>query len=316
MSLLAFEHGAGGFAGHETFAFRYTWLPKAIAGVAANPSVFGSEDALVEFGVGKNMVKSMRHWGLACGVLEEDPEVSNNRGRQLRATELGRQLFGPSGWDPFMEDPATLWLLHWQLASNPSTATTWYWVFNHLPQPEFSRAQLHSWLMGLAAQHGWGRISEASLKRDVDCFLRTYVPLRATKSVALEETLDCPLVELGLIREIGGRGNYLLMRGDQATLPDAVFAYALTTYLMDRPKRVRTEALDAIAFAPGSPGRVFALSEDGLMMRLERLTRVTRGALTFDETAGLRQVVTHREEPPLTFLHSYYAPRASRGDAA
>ena len=57
------------FSGHETFVFRYTWLKKAIDAVRVDPRVFGQDNAIVTLGVGKNMVRSIRHWGLATGVL-------------------------------------------------------------------------------------------------------------------------------------------------------------------------------------------------------------------------------------------------------
>ena len=81
MSASQVEMERGSFAGHETFPFRYTWLRKAVAATDGDGRVFRRDDAMVVFGVGKNMVRSIRHWGLACGVLEEDPEVRDNRGR-------------------------------------------------------------------------------------------------------------------------------------------------------------------------------------------------------------------------------------------
>ena len=60
------------FAGHETFTLRYGWLKKAVDAVHEDPIVFTRDDALVRLGVGKNMVRSIRHWGLATGILEED----------------------------------------------------------------------------------------------------------------------------------------------------------------------------------------------------------------------------------------------------
>lgn len=297
----------GSFAGHETFPFRYAWLRKGVQFVSDDPQGFGRDDAMVRLGVGKNMVSSIRHWSLVTGMLEEDPTTLNNRGRVLCVTGLGRQLLGPDGWDPYMEDPATLWLLHWQIASAPETATTWFWVFNHLPQPEFTRPDLMRWLMSLVSDKGWTRVSEASLKRDIDCCIRTYVPARPSKSTPVEDTLDCPLGELGLIREFGSRGTYVLSRGEQPTLPDEVFAYAVARFLAERKDSLtKTVPLDAIAFAPGAPGRVFCLTEDALLLRLERLDRCTRGDLSFDETAGLRQLLVRSLPDPHRLLTRYY----------
>jgi len=53
------------------------------------------------------------------GILEEDAEVPNNRGRLIRPSALGDLLFGPRGLDPYLEEVGTLWLIHWQLAGTP-----------------------------------------------------------------------------------------------------------------------------------------------------------------------------------------------------
>ena len=286
----------GSFTGHETFPFRYMWLRKAVEQVSQNGKTFGKDDAMVTFGVGKNMVRSIRHWGLATSMIEENPELKNNRGRVLRPSELGGQLFEETGWDPYLEDPATLWLIHWNLASTFKTATTWYWVFNRIPQLEFSKTQLVDWIAKAIHSSGGKRISGASIKRDVDCFVRTYVPSKLTeKSVSSEDTLDCPLNELALIRDFVSKGNYIIDRGEQPSLPDAVFAYALMRFIVWEGITVRTIPLDMVSFKPGSPGRVFCLSEDALLVRLERLDDVTDGALIFDDTAGLKQIMVHED---------------------
>ncbi len=306
----------GSFAGHETFPLRYAWLRKAVQHVKKDGRVFLDDDAMVRLGVGKNMVRSIRHWGLVCGVIEEDAGVPNNRGRALRPSALGHALFDNAGWDPYLEDPATLWLLHYELASVPDHATTWYLVFNHLPQPEFTKAGLLSWLLKLVQERAWGRLSPASLKRDIDVFLRTYVPARASRTVPLEDTLDSPFVELELLRELGAKGSYVIQRGDPPSLPDAVFAYGLVKFLTRNASTSHAVPLHAVAFAPGSPGRVFALTEDALMARLERIEAATDGAVVFNDTAGLRQLFVHRLPELLDVLRPSYEGRDGWGRRA
>jgi hypothetical protein len=117
----------GQFSGHETFPLRHLWLRKAFDAVEAGAprTIFSSPESIVTFGVGKNMALAIRHWALACGVIEE-------RDTRVGTTELGRNLFGGERpWDPFMEKPATAWLVQWQIAGDPKTTTTWYWAFNH-----------------------------------------------------------------------------------------------------------------------------------------------------------------------------------------
>lgn len=303
----------GSFAGHETFPFRYTWLRKAMDFIADDAEAFGREDAMVELGVGKNMVRSMRHWSLACGILEEDPA---SRGRRLKATDFGKRLLGEDGWDPYLEDQATLWILHARLSSTPEWATTWYWVFNHLHQAEFTKAELSRWLLDFAGERGWSRVAEISVRRDIDCFVRTYVASELGRKTPIEDTLECPLVELGLVREFGTRGHYIVGRGSQPTLPDELVAWRLAEMLERLEITTGTVSLEKIAYAPGSPGRIFCLSEDALVSRLERLEEVTAGAMTFDDTAGLRQVLVSRKPVAQDILSRYYhhtrSPAAAR----
>jgi hypothetical protein len=49
------------FSGHESFQCRYLWLKKGYDFVKKGGS-FNKEDAVVELGVGKNIVGAIRYW--------------------------------------------------------------------------------------------------------------------------------------------------------------------------------------------------------------------------------------------------------------
>ena len=97
------------FSGHESFVCRYAWLPKAYRAVVKNRAAFGNvEQAMVSLGVGKNMVRSIRFWVEVMGV------VTPRKDKTLEPTYFGEAVFGDGGFDPFLEDIRTLWLLHWE----------------------------------------------------------------------------------------------------------------------------------------------------------------------------------------------------------
>ena len=301
------------FAGHETFTLRYGWLKKAVDATKADHLVFTLDNALVTLGVGKNMVRSIRHWGLATGVLEEDPSIPNNRGRSIRPSALGKLIFGRGGLDPYLEDPGTLWLLHWHLTAMPEGPTTWYWAFNHCSEVEFTKDRIIHQLQNLVEQAGWSRIAPSSLQRDVDVFLRTYVPSRATRHMVLEETLDCPLAELGLIHELDGGRSYGFSRGDHPSLPIPVVCYAALQFWDHIAPQRQTLTFDEIAYRPGSPGRVFKLSEGALTDYLEGLESLTNRAIGYDVTAGLRQLYRRKPVNPIDLLRTHYTAGATHG---
>lgn len=306
------------FSGHETFPLKYGWLKKAVDALLAsnltsnNRSVFLDDDAIGRFGVGKNMVSAIRFWSEAVGVISSADEHG-----QITVTPLGYQLFASKGWDPFMESPLSAWIMHWNLAGHPNR-TTWFWAFSHLPVLSFDRDYLMSSLLAAAKEAGWQKISEPTVKRDIDCFIRSYCPkLRSAKS-SHEGDLESPLIELGLIRPTGKKDGFRMVRGAKPTLSPGVFLYALldfwNRYSSGSAARRNTLSFEAIAYEPGSPGRVFLLDEDDLIDRLSELEDVTNGALQWSETAGLKQVIRRRdvdEENIFAFIGRDYEPETS-----
>lgn len=277
------------FSGHETFPLRYGWLKKAFDRVAEtgdrheNRAACWGEDAIARFGVGKNMVASMRHWAKAVGVVEELTVNS------VRTTELGRLLFGSNGLDPYMEHPATLWLIHWQLAGREDK-TTWFWAFSHYPAVTFERDSLIKKIDRLAKDRNWSRVANLTIKNDVACFIRTYVARQPSGKTNRDDALESPLTELGLIKAVGKKDGFRFVRGPKISLGDGVFTYALMDF-WSRYSDSATLSFEVIAHAPGGPGRAFLFDENDVADRLATLNEVTDGALRWSETAGLKQVV-------------------------
>lgn len=299
------------FSGHETFPLRYGWLKKAFDEVHAteeqgeNKWVFLREDSIARFGVGKNMVASMRHWATATGMIEEAT------GQCLKTTQLGRKLLNKRGLDPFMEHPATLWLVHWQLAARQEK-TTWFWAFNHYPAITFEREILTKGLDRLARERGWSRVAAATVKNDVACFIRTYVAQQPSGQAGHDDALESPLTELGLIKAVGRRDGFRFVRGPKSTLGDGVFTYGLIDFWI-RYSSAATLSFEAIAHEPGGPGRVFVLDENDVADRLVMLEKVTNGALRWSETAGLKQVVRDGDlslEAALSYIDNDFKARS------
>ncbi|RKU07522.1 DUF4007 domain-containing protein [Candidatus Poribacteria bacterium] len=295
------------FSGHETFPFRYTWLKKgvdAVDKVKGKPTIFANDDATITLGVGKNMVRSIHHWCQTAGLIEGDGVDADNR-RRFVPTDRGDKIFADDGFDPYLEDVATLWILHWQLATNVNRATTWFWAFSIFGQNEFRKevfiAELIDW-----TERNTQRISEKSIARDVDCFLRTYVPSHLTKTTIIEDTFDCPLVELNLISSLPDGNTYRFHRGPKPSLPIEIFAAALSDFWEVRFSGNNSLTLANIAYSESSPGRTFLLDEDTLVEYLDKLENLTDGALRYDETAGMKQVHRRKKIAPMELFNQYY----------
>ena len=289
------------FSGHETFTLRHGWLKKAVDGIRANPRLFADGDAMVDLGVGKNMVNSIRHWAIAADILQDFPDT---RGAELGTTAFGDVIFGAQGGDPFLEDLNTLWLLHWKLATNERRSTGWCWMFSLLRNDEFTRESLFELFQAELKRRNIASPSASSLERDIDCALRTYLGTRA-KAALLEENLECPLVELQLIIADPEGVLFRFNRGPKQTVSDQVFLYSLLEF-WDARTPGDTLSFSDIAFEARSPGAVFKLDENSTASRLERLDHLTGGKYSYNETSGLKQVYRHKKIEKDTVLERYY----------
>lgn len=289
------------FAGHETFPLRLLWLKKAHDAVAyggADRRTFQEQSVIARFGVGKNMAISMRHWALAAGVLTDDDAAG------FRVTELGEMVLGNGALDPYLEEPATLWLVHLAIAGAPEMTTTFFYVFNALNQSIFDREGLAAAIGELAASRG-ARATAETIKRDIEVFLRSYIG----RGEAGEDAAEPLLAELGLVREQRLANQYEFVRGPKPSLPDGVFAVALRRFWRRWHQGSPTISAEQATYAPGSPGRVFKLDEDSVIARLAKIDQITSGALVWTDTAGLRQVNFTREIDEAALIRSSYPTR-------
>ena len=293
------------FSGHQTFPFRYTWLKKGVDAVTEDPTVFSSEDASVTLGVGKNMVSSIRHWCSVARLIKTD----NGQRGKLTPTEFGKAIFTEAKFDPYLDDPATLWLIHWQISTNINQATAWYWAFNILRENQFTPDSFKKELYGWTQQQKESvrPISDNTLQRDVNCFIRTYCHSRHNTNAAVaEETFDCPLVELNLIAELPNGDGYEFQRGEKETLPIEIVVATLVAFWDASFSERDAMPFRDLMYAPLSPGRIFRLDENTMTLYLERLEYLTDGALRYDETADLKQVYRGGNLNPIELLESYY----------
>lgn len=294
------------FSGHQTFVFRYGWLEKGVRGVAECPTIFSEEDALVRLGVGKNMVESIRHWCQVTQLVALDTGEKESSGRHLRVTEIARRLLLDGGWDPFLEDDASLWLIHWLLVSNSDVGTAWQLLFSTFHRPDFTKRELVNFVASFAQKESL-KVTDTVLARDVDCLVRTYaVGPNGKKQSSPEETFDCPLLQLNLIQPSPDGEMYRFAIGPKPSLPAAIFAFALYQYFDRVRAGLNTMGVQECLYGPGSPGQAFKLDENSLIEYVEDMEDQTRGAILLDETAGLKQIYRRQAIDPIRVLNDYY----------
>lgn len=298
------------YSGHDTFQCRYAWLPKAVrlVGNEGHSDLFAREDnAMVKLGVGKNMVRSIAFWAETAGILEG--AVS-----KMAVTEFGRTLLGHEGYDEYLQNIQTLWLLHWKIATSPQPLFAWDFLLNQWHRPDFSRREAIQAFIERTIVLGKD-LSENTLETHFDVFLHTYLPTRSHKGRVLEDNLDCPLVELQLLRISGERVStdsarreptYSFRTEEKPDISDELFIYCLDEFWRAKFPNNQTLPFREISVGAGSPGQVFKLPERWVRERLDRIQTQSMGTFAFDDSASLQQVMRMRKTELSTLLRRVY----------
>jgi len=280
------------YSGHETFVCRYAWLPKAIKVVKKNPHAFKDEhEAMVALGVGKNMVRAIKYWAESAQVLQNTEEGHT-------VSPFGDRLLGYEGHDQFLERPETLWLLHWKIATNPTNPLyTWLQMLNYWHRSEFTASEALIFLQK-NLQAGEADKSERTLADGIRVFINSYVPTRGRKGEIAEDHLDCPLVELNLLRETKAPAEsvYCFNLEDKPAVSAALFAYSLEDFWTNQHPHADFLEFTKVSTAEGSPGQIFKLPELAVRDRLEQLGDLTERKLQYVESSSLQQVIRKPSE--------------------
>lgn len=301
------------FARHETFHPRYGWLKKGFDAAVEDDEVFLRDDATTTLGVGKNMVRAIRYWCLAYKVLVEKKSEENPRLNKLVPTEFGEELLAEGGWDPYLEDPGSLWLLHWQLLRPPCRAPAWWAIFNGVHSPEFTDEALLEQLRRFRDEHEWTDVVDNSLDKDVRCLLRMYGSVTRGRDL-LEDSVDSPFAELGLIRPVPGSAReWSINLGPKRELPDDIVAYVCLDYAEIAGTGAKVLGVAGLARNEGSPGRAFGLNETALGDSLERFAEAA-GVIQLTHAAGNRQLVVPSAPVEISqaILWAYYGRKQGR----
>ena len=299
-------------SGHESFPCRYTWLPKAVQGLSRDSRLFADEEkAMVDLGLGKNMVRSVKFWAQVAGMATSGPKGA---GHQL--TDCGQLVLGDAGLDPFLEDIRTLWLIHWNLSSSTRTPLlAWDFLLNRWQNPDLVPSVVIKALQKEAALQDGG-LSLVTIDQHWDVFLHSYFPTRGRKGEVQEDNLDSPLTELELVIRVGerpvdkheGRAEpvYAFRRDEKPDITTELFVFALNDFWNERYGTESTLNFRDVAHGHGSPGQVFKLPEDDVRARVEKLGQHTKSFFSYAESANLQQVRRKAPRKSIELLGDIY----------
>lgn len=276
--------------GHEKFALRDGWLNKGIRLLADenNANVFQGKEGSDIFGIGNNMVKSLRYWLKAFGLIEE----SSRSGACL--TPIGELILQ---YDAYFEDIFTIWILHSYIAKNVSEATTWFMFFNRFDIEEFKKEEAEDCLKREISKYLEGKkFAESSLSVDIDVLLQMYS--KDKKINDPEDNNISPLVRLELIKK--NDGIYIKQHPDYRKISEWNVLYELSIIM----KGCKEISIDAISSGDNSLSAIYQLPRIAINEMLDQLEGL--GYIDINRTAGLDMIYKKKEVTPEQIIEEYY----------
>jgi hypothetical protein len=276
------------FSGHDSFPCRNFWLKKGYDYVLSGKS-FNDEDAVVVLGVGKNMVGAIRYWMRAFSLFQNQDELS----------ELAHFIFNDeTGVDPYLEDDATLWLLHYHLVKT-GLASTFSIIFNFLRKEriEFSKQNFIQFVL-----RDFGNQNENTLNTDFNVFSRMYIR-NEERSKDREDNLSELLNELNLVDSFRSEKTefYIIENRERDEIPEEIILYSILENTdFDLSVNFRTLESDI-----NSVGNVFALNKHGIYSKIQALVEKF-DYLIFNDQAGIKELQFKRKPTPFEVLNQYY----------
>ncbi len=275
------------FSGHESFPCKSLWLKKGYD-FLVHEFNFNSPDAVVQLGVGKNMVFSIRFW-MRAFMLTSKEEL----------TPIAHYIFNNlNGVDPFIEDLGTLWLLHFLLVTGEE-ASIYNWVFLRLQKErkEFTRNQLVNTVRRYMIEAERAKsFNENTTKKDVAVLLQNYVEPQNAHS---NEDYTALLLDLNLIRTADEGKSYQFNIEGKRQLPLEIFIYAIIKW--------KEENLSMDFSSIQDLSLVFCLSDMETISLLQQASETYPELMHYSDVAGVKQLQFLKDCKAQDFLDKYYS---------
>ena len=287
------------FSGHESFICKHFWLKKGYDFINENGD-FQYETAVMDLGVGKNMVNSIEHWMKSYGLLDKSNSI----------TEFSKKIFKErGGLDSFIESLATIWLLHYSLIkTNRSSLYSIFFNDFRKGRTDFTKEQLLSFLKR-QIEDETKSVNDNTLNNDISVFIRSYLkPSYKDTKIEIEEDFLSLMIDLDLMKSYKSENAegkivewYQVENKIQVDLPAEVVFFAI----LDNTNYGKSISFQELLNGFNSPGVIFALNEEGLFNKLDTIVNTYKG-ITMSVTAGIRELQLKTTFNKWDIINDYY----------
>lgn len=258
------------FKRNESFYIREGWFEKATHLISdpKNSDIFSKNNGIVKLGIGSNMVKGLRYWLTASGLIT----VTNSK---TSLSELGELVYEH---DRYFESPFTWSIIHTNLVRNAVECPLFHVIFNS-NMKSFTKDDAIDCVFETLTKRNKD-ITKKYISDDMPVFLKTYVNETAIDNP--EENYVCPISYMKLISKKGNK--YVKNRPSYQSISYLAVYYVLT----QQYKKETSFNIEDCLVSEDSPTLIFNLDKSAFLQYLEEMKR--DGLISVNKTAGLNTV--------------------------
>lgn len=260
----------------NSFAIQLSYISQFLHFAVENsdkPRISRSE-YIVHLGLTKRHVEALCSIAVAFSLVNT---------RKLTVTQVGKTI---AEWDPYLESIGTLWILHYNVASNRK-----WLIWNTLMNKVFpAKQRITSKDARASFDHLQGKLSEFTMTKKIPREIAIILDTYSTKAFS----------KLAIIQKESN--SYVFRRATQIS-PEILTATVLIFRQRYNPNASGI-SIEALIRTPNSPGRILNLEESTMRKVFEQSHR--KGLLYVERKADLDQVRFREGMTIETLLRRYY----------
>jgi len=288
------------FSGHESFICKQFWLKKGYD-FLIHGNKFTEDDSVIKLGVGKNMVSSIRYWMRAFGLTNENDEIE----------EIAHFIFNDNnGCDKYLEDIATIWLLHYQLIkTNYASIYSIFFTEFIKNKYEFSKNHLNDFIKRKCDEINISFYNQNTINNDISVLLRNYLkPTRSEGKQEIEDALSGLLLDLNILKMMKTRDDnglteeHYLLNTHHKDIPYQIMLFSI----LDNPRFSKSISLKQLQTEINSPSIIYFLNNESLFRIIGQIVDKYK-SIIYTQNSGINELQSKKDINKWDVLKDYYA---------
>lgn len=274
---------------HESFSIREGWLSKGLIAVQKDSKVFSSDESTDIFGIGTNMVKSLKYWLYATNLIVD-------KHNSIELSNFGKLILQ---YDSYMEDEFTWWMVHLNLLLNQDDFYVGNLFFNKCISKNFSKEDVFN-IVSDTMNTKKLEYNEKILVDEINTVIKTYVIDNSNDTP--ENNFNCPLADLELLKRIS-KDNYERLKPNYRNL-NYLVVYYLTLKVLDGREYL---SIDELLKSQNGPARLLNLDKNLFNDYLDDMRR--NELISINRTAGLNMIYIQKPLSLDEVFEEYFSRR-------